>query len=251
MSHVTIIQHVEPEGPGAIADALQARGLERHLIRVHEGQPLPVSIHGMAGLVVLGGPMGVHDTHRHRHLRDAMRLIEMALEARRPVLGVCLGSQMLAQALGSEVRAGARREIGWHTVTLSEEAPRDTLFSGVERTFDAFHWHGDIFDLPAGAVSLASSLATPCQAFRWREDAYGLLFHLEVDAAAVRRMVRAFGKALGETGIEPGHILDSSNRHLSALRRIGNIVFGRWAGLIERQPGVKRDDGSLITGDGS
>lgn len=107
MSHATIIPHVAPEEPGAIAEALRGRRFEAQLIRVHKREPLPVSIDGMAGLVVMGGPIGVHDTNRHRYLGDVVRLIGMALEARRPVLGVCLGREMLAAALESDVREGS------------------------------------------------------------------------------------------------------------------------------------------------
>jgi GMP synthase (glutamine-hydrolysing) len=233
MSKVTVIQHVEPEGPGTIAEVLRSRNLEVDVIRADRGQSIPESVGDMAALVVMGGPMGVHDTTRYPYLRDVMKLIDGALETHRPVLGVCLGSQLLAATLGADVRAAEQKEIGWHAVTLSRAADRDALFFGVEKTFRAFHWHGEVFDLPAGAVLLASSARTPCQAFRWGDHAYGLLFHLEVDATAIEQMVSTFGHELAQAGVEAQHIAAGSTRHLPALGRIARVVFGRWADAID------------------
>lgn len=228
---VTIVQHVEPEGPGAIAEALRARDVPVRLIRVHEGEHVPSSIHGLAGLVVMGGPMGIGDVDSMPHLRQVIQLLHLALLARLPVLGICLGSQLLASALGAAVRRGARKEIGWHQITLADAAARDVVFARVPRTFDAFHWHGDIFDLPPGADLLASSEATACQAFRWREHAYGLLFHLEVDQPAIQRMASTFAGELAEAGLQPGQLMAASRDRIAPMRLIGEHVFDRWAEL--------------------
>ena len=118
MSHVAIVQNVEVEGPGAIADILRTHHLDIRLIRPGAAPPVAAAIDGMAALVVMGGPMGVRDIGRDPHLQNTMDLIHAALEVGPPVLAVCLGSQLLAAALGADVRAGARREIGWHTVAL-------------------------------------------------------------------------------------------------------------------------------------
>jgi GMP synthase (glutamine-hydrolysing) len=125
-----------------------------------------------AGLIVMGGPMGVYEEARFPFLRRERNLIERALADRVPVLGICLGSQLLASALGAPVRKGLRKEIGWHPVYLEDAAGDDPLFRETPVEFDAFHWHGDVFDLPTGAVRLAHSSLTEYQAFRYGENAY-------------------------------------------------------------------------------
>lgn len=243
MTQVTIVQHVEPEGPGLIARALAAHGLASHLVRVHRGEPIPSSLEGVAGLVVLGGPMGVSDASTLWHLRDEMRLIERALSADLPVLGVCLGSQLLAATLGASVGPGPGKEIGWHSVTLAEPAATDPLLGPVERCFQAFHWHGDAFSLPAGARPLASSELTACQAFRYGRAAYGLLFHLEVDAAQITRMVEVFRDEVVDAGIDPRLIAEDTTRFLPRLEPIGQGVFARWAALARRGATVEPSPG--------
>lgn len=175
--------------------------------------------------------MGVGDAGHLAHLRDEMRSIQLAVEAGRAVLGICLGSQLLAATLGASVRPGARKEIGWYPVTLTDVAGDDALFRGMPATFTAFHWHSDVFSLPDGAVSLASSEATVCQAFRWRKNVYGLLFHPQVDRTGVGQMVNAFADEVQEAGVDARGLIDPPPAHFGALRRIGDVVFGRWADL--------------------
>ena len=165
-----------------------------------------------------------------------MNLIEKALRERKPVLGVCLGSQLLASVLGSRVRKGKQKEIGWHPVTLSESASEDALCRGLNRSWMAYHWHGDIFDAPSGANTLASSALTDCQAFCYGGGAYGFLFHMEITPEILNGMVRTFRAELEEEGINPDEIIHQSAQYLSPLATAGEAVFGRWAALLgERQ----------------
>ena len=164
-------------------------------------------------------------------LGDEIRLLQHALKEEKPILGVCLGSQLLAAALGAAVTKGKRKEIGWHPITLTKAAAGDELWHGQDAKFTAFHWHGDVFDLPRGAVSLARSELTECQAFRCGASAYGILFHLEVTEPIVRHMAKAFRQELVETGINEHHLLERLPARLESLRQIGWKVFGRWAQL--------------------
>lgn len=229
---VCVIQQVAPETPGAIASALKAAGWRLHWVRPFRGEPIPRRLGRHAGLVVMGGPMGVYDTDRYPFLRSELRLIEDALAHERPVLGVCLGSQLLATALGAPVFRGPRAEIGWHEVYLTRAAGEDPLWQSLPAQFTAFHWHGDAFDLPRGARLLAWSRLTDCQAFRYDAHAYGLLFHLEVNPAMVRRMARHFRDELLATGQSVADVLDPAEEHLETLAPIGRAVFQRWAGLL-------------------
>ncbi|MBI4482983.1 MAG: gamma-glutamyl-gamma-aminobutyrate hydrolase family protein, partial [Acidobacteria bacterium] len=186
------------------------------------------------GLIVMGGPMGVYDRARYPFLVDEMRLMEQALQARKPVLGVCLGSQLLAATLGGAVTRGKRKEIGWHAVTLTESGRTDRLWTGVKPSFMGYHWHGDVFQLPAGAVSLASSVLTECQAFRYGHNAYGFLFHLEVTEEIIEDMVRTFADELREAGMDGREMVAEGRNYLPDLHRIGGLVFQRWASLAEK-----------------
>ena len=228
---VCVLQHVEPETPGLIADVLADRGLTMETVRTFLGEPVPSEIGGYSALIVMGGPMGVYECERHPHLRDEIRLIQRTLEVGKPILGVCLGSQLLASALGATV-APARKEIGWLPVTLSEAGSRDFLWAGLENLFTPFHWHGDAFQLPPGTASLASSDLTPCQAFRHGRNAYGFLFHMEVDQTMVQGMVGAFCDEMKAASVDVDTVLASARERVAAMHRVGRPVFERWAGLI-------------------
>ena len=197
-----------------------------------EGEPVPDDMREAGGLIVMGGPMGAYEQDKYPFLLSEIRLIEAALKAGKPVLGVCLGSQLVATALGAEVRKGDRKEIGWFPVTLTEAASADRLFGEIESSFTAYHWHGDVFDLPRGAVTLATSAQTPCQAFAYEERAYGLLFHLEATREIVEDMVRDFSDELDEEGIYGAEIIAQSRDHLPGHQRIGKSVFQEWARLV-------------------
>ena len=229
LGRVLVLQHVAAEGPGAIGAALAARGMELRTVRIDLGQPVPRDAGGAAGLVVMGGPRGVYEAGRFPHLADELRLIESFLKSGLPILGICLGSQLLAAALGARVRPSGFKEIGWHPVRLRDAAGGDPLWSGLPETFTAFHWHGDTFDLPAGAVRLASSELTENQAFHWGPSAYGLLFHLEVDAEQVRGMASAFAEEVSAAGLSPEPILRGAELFMEPLQRLGREVFDRWA----------------------
>jgi GMP synthase (glutamine-hydrolysing) len=237
-SQVLVLQHVAAETPGLAAHALESRKLALRVIRSFEGEAVPRELGDAAALVVMGGPMGVYEVDRYPYLADEMRLIERALAAGAPVLGICLGSQLLASVLGSRVFKGKQKEIGWHPVTLTSDAFVDPLFKGLESSFVTLHWHGDIFDLPSSATSLASSALTRHQAFRYGSSAYGLLFHMEPTRAIVEAMVRSFPEELAEVGTTPKAVLDGADEHLPALSDRGGRVFGAFADLV--QGGIAR-----------
>jgi GMP synthase (glutamine-hydrolysing) len=229
---VYVLQHIHCETLGSIADALIPNGVSAHYLRSFAGGPVPREMADAAGLIIMGGPMGVYEQDLYPYLRDEMRLIEDALRQEKPVLGVCLGSQLLATALGAEVRKNSTKEIGWYPVTLTDKARQDRLWKGVEASFAAFHWHGDIFDLPQGAASLASSTLTPCQAYRYGSNAYGLLFHMEVTREQIALMVDTFQDELQTEGIDGRVLVAQSERHLAEMQKIGATVYQRWAGLV-------------------
>ena len=170
-----------------IAQALDDGGCDMAICQVFRGDPLP-SAEDIGGLVVMGGPMGVHDEAEHPWLAPERDLISHAVALDLPVLGVCLGSQQLAAALGAEVTTGPVEEVGMGSVELTAEGRRDPVlgpeYNGLSGTsVPCIHWHRDTFALPDGAVHLAATRSFPHQAFRLGARAYGFQFHVEVDAA--------------------------------------------------------------------
>jgi GMP synthase (glutamine-hydrolysing) len=230
---ITILQHIHCETPGIISQCLQSADVKMRWIRTFEGDPIPSNMEAQAGLLIMGGPMSVYDHAQFPFLIDEQRLIEQALKDDKPVLGVCLGSQLLAATLGAEVKSGDRKEIGWHPITLTEPASTDFLWKGLPQQLKAYHWHGDVFDLPRGAVSLASSELTACQGFRFGENAYGFLFHMEVTEKIIKNMVSEFEDELNAEAIAAESIIQNTKENLPELQAVGDKVFGRWVKLLK------------------
>jgi GMP synthase (glutamine-hydrolysing) len=139
------------------------------------------------GLIILGGHMGVYEADKYKHLITEMKLIEEALKNDIPILGICLGSQLLAHVLGANVRKNKEKEIGWNQIKLTTAGLQDPLFSHFQPIEKIFQLHGDTFDVPSSAVHLASSDVCQGQAFRYGDKVYGMQFHLEVDQAMILR----------------------------------------------------------------
>jgi GMP synthase-like glutamine amidotransferase len=229
---VVVLQHADVEGPGRLAEVLDARGLGARVVRSDLGESLPRDAASLAGLVVMGGPMGVDDATRLPFLNAEISLLERAVAREVPTLGICLGSQLLAFALGARVHRGTAKEIGWLPVETYEAAKHDGLFQGAPRKFRPLHWHGDVFDLPHGATALARSEATPCQAYRAGPKAWGLLFHLEATREQVARMATAFDDELREAGVNGVALVQESLSAAGAIDGLARSVFGRWVDMV-------------------
>jgi GMP synthase-like glutamine amidotransferase len=175
-----VLQHVPHEGPGALASAIRESGADQQLVRIDDGDAVPSAddIDAIAGLVVLGGPMGVHDSLPW--LSSERALLRAAVDAGKAVLGICLGAQQLAAALGADVMTGPEPECGVGEVHLTSDALSDPVFGAAPTPLPCVHWHRDTFSLPEGAVRLAGNEAYENQAFRIGTRAYGLQFHVEV-----------------------------------------------------------------------
>lgn len=186
-------QHIAAEGPAYIADWLVAAGHTLTVTRLYDGEPLP-DVSDVDLLVVMGGPMSANDEAGVPWLAGEAAFIRDVIAAGVPVLGVCLGAQMVARALGAAVHANPEPEVGWFPVRSAAHLPRGVFTFPAELT--VFHWHADTFELPEGAVLLASSDACANQAFQFGERVIALQCHLEVTPVAVASMAYAFREQL-------------------------------------------------------
>jgi len=246
MTRCLVVQHLEPEGPYRIAESLEERGVAVQMCRVYAGDEVPADVSGIDGLVVMGGPMSAANGEGFPTRAAELKLIAEALVWRVPMLGICLGAQLLAVAAGGRVYRGAPGpEIGWMPVQLTGEAQSDRLLAELASPLVALHWHGDTFDLPPGSRHLASSDLYPNQAFRAGDSAWGLQFHLEVDRRALAAFMETFGEEACAQGTAPEAIWEPAPSCLAALEPISRSVFGRFAGLVcERS--VNRDNMSCL-----
>ena len=231
MSEVLIIQHQAGEGPGTIEEELLGMGHKVRKVRVDEGDKVPREVGPLSGLVVMGGSMGVGDQGKLSHLKDEIALLKQFLAAEKPILGICLGAQLLAAALGTEVAAG-EKEIGWFPARKLPDAFKDPVLRRLPENFPALMWHGDHFALPKGAVHLLSTDKCTCAAFRHGKKAYGLVPHLEMTAAMVDEMVAGSRKELVAAGVEVAQILEDTSEHVEPAEELARVMWRGWAGLL-------------------
>ncbi|HEY0736341.1 MAG TPA: type 1 glutamine amidotransferase [Herpetosiphonaceae bacterium] len=186
--NIHYIQHVPFEGIGSIGRWCQQHGHTLLSTRLYRNEPLP-EIAAVDCLVILGGPMNVYEHDRYPWLALEKRLVEQALKAGTPVLGICLGAQLVADVLGARVFANRYQEIGWFPVELTEAARSSPLFSCLPEQLPVFHWHGDTFSLPHGALRIAQSEGCPNQGFLYGDQVVALQFHLEVTPESVQMLI--------------------------------------------------------------
>ena len=210
-----------------IADALEARQIDWRYIDLWTPPHEDLAISQGEALVVLGGLMSVNDPLPW--LRQEERYLMRAISSDVPVLGVCLGAQLLARCLGARVYAMERKEIGWHPVHLTEAGRDDPLFRGLPAEETVFQWHGDAFDLPHGSEKLASSDLCPNQAFRHGSNLYGIQFHPEVTPEIIAAWYREDGSC-GTPREAEGPIDEWAHRE--RMQEVARQIFGRWCDLV-------------------
>jgi GMP synthase (glutamine-hydrolysing) len=236
MKSVLILRHEPSVSMGSLTDVLASAGLNARQYDLFERVPEDLPWNEMAGLIVLGGTMSANDGEQFPFLLAELDWLRAAVRRNVPTLGICLGAQLLAKALGAEVYRSPRAEIGWYEIELLPGAADDRLLHGRSPAETVFHWHRDTFDLPAGAVHLAQSPACRQQAFRAGEAAYGLQFHVEMVPELMELWLRDFaGKsascASGE--VDAVAIRAAAVAAFPAMNAFSQRLLGRFAELCQ------------------
>lgn len=225
-----IVKHIDCEGPGLLGDVLERHGIEMDFTHPYRGEQLP-GISAYDFLVIMGGPMGVSERDRYGFIDAEANLARDAIARHIPVLGLCLGSQIMAHALGAPVAKNPAKEIGVMTVELTPEGAEDPLLAGLGPQVSVFQWHGDTFGIPPGAVRLASSPITVNQAFRYGRHAYGFQFHIEVTPEMVAEWLAEYREEVAKEGLDAEAILRAAEREGKRWADISQIVFERFISL--------------------
>ena len=236
MKKLLVLQHVANELLGTLNPLLKRNGFRIRYVNFARHPDAQPSLDGYHGLVVLGGPMSVNDTGMHPHLMTELHLIEEAMRRNIPVLGICLGAQLIAKTLGAAVYPNQEKEIGWYDVTPTRDAEDDPLLAEFGGTEKIFQWHGETFDLPRTSTHLAFSSLCANQAFRFAGNVYGLQFHLEVDEPMIERWLRVAENrreiASLDGKIDPAAIRRDTPAHLVRLQQLGDQVFSEFIRLF-------------------
>jgi len=198
--NLLFVKHVDIEGPGITEACLRKKDIPYQILNLESNDHFP-KLDDLTHIVLLGGPMNVYEEDQYPFLRHEDLFIKEAIQRGKQVLGICLGAQLIAKALGAKVYKAPVKEIGWYDISLTEEGVKDPLFSPLPRTFPAFQWHGDTFDIPKAAKLIVTSDPVSNQAFRYGENAYGLQFHLEVTQGMIDDWMKEY-----EEEFEPGNL---------------------------------------------
>ena len=231
-----VLQHVAHELLGTLNPLLKRAGFRIRYVNFARHPDAQPSLDGYDGLIVLGGPMSVNDADRLPHLTTELKLIEDAMRRDVPVLGICLGAQLIAKTLGAEVYRNSEKEIGWYDVSPTDDASGDPLLLPLQKSEKIFQWHGETFDMPRSARHLAYSFLCANQAYRYGAKVYGFQFHMEVDEPMIHRWLRVpenqteISALRGDCHIE--QIYSDTSRHMARLRDISERVFRAFIDLF-------------------
>jgi GMP synthase (glutamine-hydrolysing) len=229
-----VLAHVAFEDLGLLSPLIRERGYEIRYLQAGVDRIEAAALVEAALAVILGGPIGVYETASYPFIIDEIAAIRTRLAAERPTLGICLGAQLMAAALGARVAPGPAKEIGWGPVTLTPSGAASVL--AALETAPVLHWHGDNCELPAGCERLALTTQCPVQAFYRTPSQLALQFHLEVDAARFERWLIGHTIELSKAGLDPGALRNQAHANGAATAAAGRAVFARWLDSLDGEP---------------
>lgn len=226
-----IIENAAGEGPGILSNILSKRGWFSQTVKLHMGRSIPSNWRSFNLLIIMGGPMNVYEEDRYPFLEKETKMISEALNREMPILGFCLGSQLMAKACGARVSKGHIKEIGWYPVRLTEDGKKDILLCQLPGEFSVFQWHSDTFQVPERGICLAESDEYPSQAMRIGNMSYGFQFHFEITAGMIKDWIKSGIEEIRELNVAGLHekiLKDTSyylpNAHTAAKRFLNNYL---------------------------
>jgi GMP synthase (glutamine-hydrolysing) len=225
--NILVIQNIECESLGSLANLFELDGFNLTILN-SQSNLIPTDLISYSGIIILGGPMSVYDNYVF--LKNEQKLIKKAVDMKIPTLGICLGSQLIAQAMGGKVYPGNLKEIGWHDIEITENGSRD-IFNGIATLKNkVFQWHGDTFDLPKSAIILAKSDAY-VQAFRIK-TAIGIQFHIEVDESMIEEWLKVYSKEVSDLNLDKSKIISPQKIQVLNLLIICKLIYNNFKKMI-------------------
>lgn len=228
---ILIIKHMEIEGAGTIERFFRNTKWTLATLDFTAGGFPPDDLSDIKAIISMGGPMNVYEEADYPFLRDEDIFLKKAIRKEIPILGICLGAQLLAKACGAEVRKAPEKEMGWRSIELTATGERDPFFAGLPKELEIFQWHEDTFDIPKGAVCLVNSKSCHNQAFRFGKNAYGLQFHIEVTPAIIGSWVKEYIKDEKERLVAKDMLIDAYEKR-EAFEKQANMVYLNFAKII-------------------
>ena len=244
MTRLLVVQHVPYERLGTLEPAFVKAGCRLRALDASSPSAAWPAQSEYDGLIVMGGPQSVYDQKTYRWIKTELAFLREALKAEKPILGICLGAQLLAAALGAAVTAAPQKEIGWYPLMREPGADGDPLLEPFGQTETVFQWHGDTFALPKGAARLGSSPLCPEQGFRWRDNVYAFQFHVEMTEAMIRawmlKPVNRADLAKLQVVIDPMAISRQSPQHIGRLQELSAHVATAFCRIIAASATTRR-----------
>ncbi|WP_416307000.1 type 1 glutamine amidotransferase [Neptunicella sp. SCSIO 80796] len=226
---VHYLQHVPFEDLGSMRPTLQKMGCQINVSRLYQSDPLP-QVQDLDWLIVMGGPMAVNDEAQYPWLNEEKQFIKQVIDAGKRVLGICLGAQLIADVLGATVTSNTHKEIGWFDIRLSGEAELTWIAEIFPATMPVFHWHGDTFSTPGGAIALASSEACLNQGFVYLDRVVGLQFHLETTLQSATALIEHCGNELdGSAYVQSAEQMLADSEKFELINQLMEKLLMRFA----------------------
>ncbi len=215
------LEHVHFENTAGLSQLLISRGFELNRSALYNGEPLP-DIDDFELLIIMGGPMGVHDEDKFSWLKPEKNFLEKCISAEKKIIGICLGAQLLADVLGAKVYRNKYKEIGWHKVRLTEDSKKSRFFKDFPEEFTPFHWHGDTFDIPSGCTRTSESEICCNQSFVLDDRIIALQFHLESTQDSIKNLIKYSGEDIIDSPYiqNPDIMLNSSDKKCSESNKL-------------------------------
>jgi GMP synthase (glutamine-hydrolysing) len=233
---ILVIKHIDIEGPGSMGEFFRntcwhIKTQDSIQVDLSKRERLPGTLQDIEAIISFGGPMNVYEENKYPFLKEEDEFLKKALKEEVPILGICLGAQLLAKACGAKVKKAPQKEIGWHKVNLTESAKDDPLFENLPSELDVFQWHEDTFEIPKDGVLLAESEACPNQAFRFGSNAYGIQFHIEVTPDMVESWINEYMKGK-DRGLETKDMIIEAYKKREAYQKQADLIYLNFSRII-------------------